>query len=97
MQPSLPTPHVPQTAPVAAASKPDVKTVDNTPSGILSNNNPATAADEDILEKEWVQRLKQIIAQTKHDPFKQEHEISKLQADYLSKRYGKRVRIPEDE
>lgn len=99
MQPSLPTPHdVPGessiTPPIIAQ---DGSTTSVPPRPASPNVNPAMAADEDVIEKEWVQRLKQIIATTKHDPFLQEHEISKLQADYLMKRYGKQVRIPVDE
>lgn len=47
------------------------------------------AADEDLIEKEWVDKAKKVIAQTKDDPYRQEREVSKLQADYLMKRYGK--------
>lgn len=58
--------------------------------------NPATAADEDLIEKEWVERAKKIVASTKNDPYLQEQEVSKLQADYLKKRYGKEVKLPID-
>lgn len=58
--------------------------------------NPATAADEDLIEKEWVERAKKIVASTKNDPYLQEQEVSKLQADYLMKRYGKDVKLPTE-
>lgn len=53
---------------------------------------PLYAADDDLIEKEWVDKAKKIIAETKHDPYLQEQEVSKLQADYLQKRYGKNVK-----
>lgn len=52
---------------------------------------PASAADEDLIEKEWVERAKKVVAETKHDPYLQGREVSKLQADYLNKRYSKSI------
>lgn len=57
------------------------------------NDNPLVANDDDIIEKEWVNKAKQIVKNTKSDPFAQEREVSKLQADYLKKRYGKNVKV----
>lgn len=57
---------------------------------------PASAADEDLIEKEWVERAKKVVAETKHDPYLQGQEVSKLQADYLKKRYGKSISQPVD-
>lgn len=58
--------------------------------------NPTTASDDDIIEKEWVNKAKKVVADTKGNPYLREKEVSKLQADYLQKRYGKQVKIPED-
>lgn len=58
------------------------------------DDNPAAAADEDLIEKEWVDKAKKVIAETKHDPFLQEQAVSRLQADYLQKRYNKTVKVP---
>jgi hypothetical protein len=60
------------------------------------NTNPTYAADDDLIEKEWVEKARKVIAETKHDPHLQEAEVSKLQADYLQKRYGKTVKLPSD-
>lgn len=57
------------------------------------DNNPAMAADDDLIEKEWVDKAKKIIAETKDDPYKREREVSKLQADYLRKRYGREIGV----
>jgi hypothetical protein len=59
-------------------------------------DNPISAADEDLIEKEWVDRAKKIIAHTKNDPYLQEKEVSRLQADYLKKRYGKEIKLPTE-
>lgn len=52
---------------------------------------PLVANDDDLIEKEWVDQAKKIIVQTKDDPYKREQEVSKLQADYLRKRYGREL------
>jgi Txe/YoeB family toxin of Txe-Axe toxin-antitoxin module len=57
---------------------------------------PLTANDDDLIEKEWVQKAKQIVASTKNDPYRQEQEVSKLQADYLQKRYGKEIKLQSE-
>lgn len=52
---------------------------------------PTLAADDDLIEKEWVDKAKKIIADTQNDPYRREQEVSKLQSDYLRKRYGKEL------
>lgn len=61
-----------------------------------TDDNPLIAADEDVIEKEWVEKAKKVIAETKHDPYLQEQAVSRLQADYQMKRYGKTVKLPEE-
>ncbi len=56
-----------------------------------SDSNPLTAADDDLIEKEWVDKAKKIVEDTKDDPHMREKEVGKLQADYLRKRYGKEL------
>lgn len=52
---------------------------------------PDEAADSDLIEKEWVERAKQIVDHTKDDPHEQQRAISQMRADYLKKRYNKDV------
>ncbi|EDK72740.1 hypothetical protein TM7_0100 [candidate division TM7 genomosp. GTL1] len=54
---------------------------------------PLVAADEDLIEREWVDKAKRIVVATRDDPYAQEREVSKLQANYLQKRYGKEVKV----
>jgi hypothetical protein len=61
----------------------------------ITDDNPALAEDVDVIEKEWVEKAKKIVQATKEDPHQQEKEVSKLQADYLMKRYGKKVKTTE--
>ena len=52
---------------------------------------PLTAGDDDLIEKEWVDKAKKIVASTKGDPYRREQEVGRLQEDYLRKRYGKEL------
>ena len=56
---------------------------------------PLVAADEDLIEKEWVDKAKEIINQTKDDPHARTQKVNELQRDYLQKRYGKVVGASE--
>lgn len=58
-------------------------------------SSPAIANDDDLIEKEWVAKAKAIVDDTKSDPYEQESAMSKLQADYLKKRYGKEVTLSD--
>ena len=64
---------------------------DETAQSTPAHSAPAVAGDEDLIEKEWVDRAKQIIEATKDDPYRREQEVNKLQADYLRKRYGREL------
>lgn len=56
---------------------------------------PLVAADEDLIEKEWVDKAKEIIEQTRDDPHARTQKVNELQRDYLQKRYGKVVGASE--
>ncbi len=58
-------------------------------------SGPAIADDVDVIEKEWVDRAKKIVSETKDNPHQQEKAVSRLQADYLLKRYGKQIKLKE--
>lgn len=52
---------------------------------------PAVAGDDDLIEKEWVDRAKKLVADTRNDPFLQENVVTELQKDYQKKRYGREL------
>jgi len=64
---------------------------DNSAATPVVDDMPIAANDDDLIEKEWVDKAKKIITQTKDDPYRREQEVEKLQADYLRKRYGKEL------
>lgn len=59
----------------------------------VDDGMPIIANDDDLIEKEWVDKAKKIILETKDDPYRREQEVNKLQADYLRKRYGRELGV----
>lgn len=84
--PVLPTPVI---------STPSVSTDTDAASVSPVSSNPLVANDDDLIEKEWVEKAKKIILETKDDPYRREQEVGSLQADYLRKRYGKELGNPQ--
>jgi len=58
--------------------------------------SPAVADDSDLIEKEWVEKAKDIVAKTKSDPHMQSAELTNFRHDYMKKRYGKEIKLPSD-
>lgn len=83
------TPAVPQlpTLPAPVVTQNDD---DNSATG-TDDDMPLVAADEDLIEKEWVDKAKKIISNTKDDPYRREQEVKKLQIEYVRKRYGREI------
>jgi hypothetical protein len=57
------------------------------------SDNTLMAEDSDLIEKEWVQKAKAIVDQTRNDPYIQNREISKVKATYIKKRYNKDIKV----
>lgn len=64
---------------------------DSTALQLPGATTPLVASDDDLIEKEWVDKAKSILAATKDDPYRREQEISRLQIEYIRKRYGRVV------
>lgn len=83
-----------QAPPVAAPGSlptiaPPINTDDQSATAPVDDSVPLVAADEDLIEKEWVDKAKKIIAETKDEPYKREQAVKKLQIEYVRKRYGR--------
>lgn len=50
---------------------------------------PLPGADIDVIEKEWVEKAKSIVAKTKDDPREQSIELTGMKREYIEKRFGK--------
>lgn len=74
--PALPTPVITAPQPTQA---------------VASDDSPIVANDDDLIEKEWVDKAKKILADTRDDPYRREKEISQLQIEYIRRRYGRQI------
>lgn len=74
-------------APVVSATGVATNTTDG--------DNPVVARNDDLIEKEWVVKAKKIVAETRNDPYRQEEAVTKLQIDYIKKRYGKELDVAD--
>lgn len=95
MQTAAPTPSIPtpqQPVPVTPRQQPvTTPVVPNT----SVNTAQLVADDSDLIEKEWVEKAKAIVAQTAHDPNLQSKEVNKIKVDYMQKRYNKQLKVDE--
>jgi hypothetical protein len=53
---------------------------------------PQIADDVDLIEKEWIEKAKSIVAKTKADPHAQNQELNQVKADYIKQRFNKELR-----
>lgn len=58
-------------------------------------STPTVADDVDVIEKEWVDKAKEIVERNKDDPHEQNKEVNALKADYMKKRYNKDVKVQD--
>ena len=49
------------------------------------------AHDSHKIEKQWVERAKKVITQTKTDPHAQKQHVSVVKAEYIRKRFNKTI------
>lgn len=62
----------------------------------MAHDLPDEAQDTDRIEREWVEKAKEIITRTNNDPHTQSKEMNRVKADYLRKRYNKEVKLTEN-
>jgi hypothetical protein len=58
-------------------------------------DTPDIADDNDLIEKEWVNKAKSIIEKTKTNPHDQSDAMTLFKADYIKKRYNKTIKTSE--
>ncbi len=64
--------------------------------GVTGTTQPTAvplADDGDLIEKEWVDKAKQIVEHTRDDPYKQSEELTVVKADYMKQRYNKAIKL----
>jgi hypothetical protein len=58
-----------------------------------TGTNLTVKDDGDLIEKEWVNKAKQIVERTREDPYKQSEELTIFKADYMKQRYNKTIKL----
>lgn len=56
---------------------------------------PVSADDVDLIEKEWVEKAKEIVDRTQGDPYAQSKQLSQMKAEYIKKRYNRDLKVSE--
>lgn len=64
---------------------------------VIANPQSSSVDGFDALEQEWIDRAKDIVEQTKSDPFTESKELAKVKAAYMQARYNKHINVPEDQ
>jgi hypothetical protein len=83
-QPIIPLPPVSDNSAVSPQS--DVTSASKSAAGGLIK-------DDDLIEKEWVDKAKRIVERTRDDPHQQSEQLTMVRADYMKKRYNKTIKV----
>lgn len=55
------------------------------------------ALSDEELDQEWVNKARDIVEQTKSDPFTQSNELHKVRAGYMKARFNKELNVGSDQ
>lgn len=81
-----------QTNQVSQQSMPPSDNESNDASSVLTTTAmPGIADDSDLIEKEWVEKAQEVIKRTKDDPHTQSKELGQVKAEYLKKRFDRKL------
>jgi len=58
---------------------------------------PALGTTADLIEKEWVEKAKAIVEQTRSDPHLQTSQISKFKASYIKTNFDKDIKVADEQ
>lgn len=92
--PSLPQSDA-QTGPALAPQAQNAPATAPSAAAFSAPHTPQIADDVDLIEREWIDKAKAIVEQTKNDPRQQSGEVEKLKASYLKQRFGKDIKVNE--
>jgi hypothetical protein len=90
-QPAIPTVPLPLPPTPPSHTPPD----DAVATAVTPTNAPQVADDGDLIEKEWVNKAKEIVERTRENPYQQSKELNVFKADYMKKRYNKTLKLSE--
>ncbi len=81
---------------VAIPAVPNPATTSTTGTTTPLSDDQLMADDADLIEKEWVNKAKAIVDNTRNDPHLQNKQINLVKADYIKKRYNKDIKVSKD-
>ncbi|HTH71806.1 MAG TPA: hypothetical protein VL737_00390 [Candidatus Pristimantibacillus sp.] len=83
--------------PIVAGGEPDVQAAPGAAPapGMTPMTQSAPAGSDDDIDREWVDRAREIVEKTKGDPFAQSQELSKFKAEYLKNRHNRDTKAGE--
>lgn len=87
-----PDPAQTQTTPQTSTQQAIAVPTTDQSTAVPSVATPQIADDVDLIEKEWVEKAKSIVAKTKADPHAQNQELNQVKADYIKQRFNKELR-----
>ncbi len=88
-------PSIPITDPPLSASATD----DTISSSSVNPRNAATPQadyESSVIDREWIDKAREIVEITHADPYLQSREISRIKAEYIKARYNKEIKSVED-
>lgn len=88
--PIMPPPAMPAATATPTTAAPASQTADSSTTQLAISK---VLKDDDLIEKEWVDKAKRIVEQTRNDPHQQSEELTLVKADYMKKHYNKTIKI----
>lgn len=67
--------------------------VSSTPKLASKSGSAKLIKDNDLIEKEWVDKAKRIVEKTRDDPHAQSDQLTGVKADYMKQQYNKTIKI----
>lgn len=61
----------------------------------VGQSAPLQADDGDLIEREWIEAVKKAINENREDPYEQCKALTMLKLQYIKKRYGEDIKVPE--
>jgi hypothetical protein len=80
-------------APAQPAPAAPVAQTTNDVSSTSKSGKKKLIKDDDLIEKEWVDKAKRIVDQTRQDPHQQSEQLTMVKADYMKKEYNKTIKV----
>ncbi len=60
-------------------------------------NISVSVEESNVIEKQWIDKAKEIVARTHGDPHAKSTQLTYLKKDYIEKQYGKYIKLPDDQ